>query len=336
MTASLDMLSDESRALLKAAPHPMWCTPMLATLTHDHFSDPDWIFERKLDGERALAFRNGDRVRLMSRNQKDLNKTYPELVDAIAAQTATDFVADGEIVAFDGNVTSFSRLQARMQIKNAETARQSPVSVFYYLFDLMHFEGHDLSDLPLRDRKSLLKRALRFSDPLRFTLHRDTKGEAFLREACKKGWEGLIAKRANAVYRHARSTDWLKFKCTQGQELVIGGFTEPKGDRRGFGALLLGYYDTGGALHYAGKVGTGFDDEFLCSFRQKLDRLVQKTSPFAEEVDTTGTTFVEPQFVGEIGFTEWTNSGKLRHPRFLGLRDDKPAAEVTRETGNAT
>jgi bifunctional non-homologous end joining protein LigD len=335
MTAYLDTLSDDCRALLKAAPHPEWCAPMLATLTDDHFSDPDWVFERKLDGERALIFRDGNRVRLLTRNQKALNDTYPELAEAMEQQAPTDFVADGEIVAFDGGVTSFSRLQARMQIKDAEQARQSPVSVIYYLFDLMHFDGHDLSALPLRDRKALLKRVCSFSDPLRFTPHRDTNGEAYLKEACKKGWEGLIAKRADAPYRHARSRDWLKFKCVQGQELVIGGFTQPKGERVGFGALLVGYNENG-ALRYAGKVGTGFDDDFLRDFRQRLDGIAQKTSPFADEIDATDATFVRPELVGEIGFTEWTNSGKLRHPRFLGLRDDKPAADVTRETADAT
>lgn len=335
MAAGLDTLSDDCRAQLNAAPHPEWCAPMLATLTNDHFSDPDWIFERKLDGERALTFRDGERVRLLTRNRKPLNDTYPELTDAIVRQAPTDFVADGEIVAFDGDVTSFSRLQARMQIKDAEQARKSPVSVCYYLFDLIHLDGQDLSALPLRDRKALLKRAFDFSDPLRFTTHRDTKGEAYLKEACKKGWEGLIAKRTDGPYRHGRSRDWLKFKCVQGQELVIGGFTEPNGERVGFGALLVGYYNDG-ALRYAGRVGTGFDDAFLRDFRERLDKLAQETSPFADEVDATKTTFVRPELVGEIGFTEWTRTGKLRHPRFLGLRDDKPARDVTRETADTS
>jgi len=331
MTAGLESLSDENRDRLRSAAHPEWCAPMLATLTDDHFSDPGWIYERKLDGERALAFRDGERVRLLTRNRKELNATYPELTEAIWRQAAGDFVADGEIVAFDGDVTSFSKLQARMQIKDADTARESPVAVHYYLFDLLHVDAHDLSSLPLISRKALLKRALDFDDPLRFTPHRNADGEAYLRDACEKGWEGLIAKRADAGYHHGRSTDWLKFKCVTGQELVIGGFTEPKGDRVGFGALLVGYYDEDDALRYAGKVGTGFDDEFLRSFREKLDSLARKTSPFSDEVQDPRATFVSPELVGAFGFTEWTESGKLRHPRFLGLRDDKPAREVVRE-----
>ncbi len=336
MTTGFETLCDENRDLLQSAAHPEWRAPMLATLTDDHFSDPDWIYERKLDGERALAFRDGDRIRLLTRNRKALNATYPELADAIARQAPGDLVADGEIVAFDGDVTSFSKLQARMQIKDADTARESPVAVYYYLFDLVHFAGHDLSALPLRARKALLKRVIDFDDPLRFTPHRNADGGAYLQEACEKGWEGLIAKRADAGYRHARSTDWLKFKCVKGQELVIGGFTAPKGNRVGFGALLVGYYDDDNALRYAGKVGTGFDDDFLCSFRKRLDGLSRKTSPFSDEVRETSATFVSPELVGEFGFTEWTDSGKLRHPRFLGLRDDKPARAVVRERPRAT
>lgn len=331
MNAALDTLSDKSRALLESAPHPDWCAPMLATLTDDRFSDPDWIYERKLDGERALAFRDGDRIRLLTRNRNMLNDTYPDLVDAIARQRHANFVVDGEIVAFDGNISSFSRLQERMQITYAEKARASPVPVYYYLFDLPYLEGNDLSALPLRDRKALLKRVFDFSDILRLTPHRNADGEVFLKEACDKGWEGLIAKRANAPYRHSRSTDWLKFKCGHGQELVIGGFTEPHGSRIGFGALLVGYHDDEGALRYAGKVGTGFGDDFLRSFRERLNGLVRDTSPFADEVQDQTASFVTPELVAEIGFTEWTDAGKLRHPRFLGLRDDKAPRDVVRE-----
>jgi len=161
-------------------------------------------------------------------------------------------------------------------------------------------------------------------------VHRNRDGESYFKEACKKGWEGVIAKRAASEYQHKRSADWLKFKCAEGQELVIGGFTAPKGSRIGFGALLVGYYEDG-ALHYAGKVGTGFDDEFLAEFRKRLDRLARKTSPFAEQIGEKDVTWVSPELVGEFGFTEWTRSGKLRHPRFLGLRWDKAPEEVVRE-----
>jgi len=309
--------------------HPDWMAPMLAVLTDARFSDPDWIFERKLDGERVLAFRHGDDIRLMTRNRNDVTSTYPELAEALLDQPARDFVADGEAVAFDGDVTSFSRLQGRIQIRDADRARDSGIAVRLYLFDLLHLDGHDLTGQPLRDRKAALFRAMTFADPIRYAAHRNEKGEAFFREACQKGWEGLIAKDATAPYHHGRSRDWLKFKCAKGQELVIGGFTEPGGSRRGFGALLLGYFEDD-RLRYAGKVGTGFDDAFLDEFRQTLDARRQDAPPFDDDVDEQAI-WIEPDLVAEIGFTEWTDAGRLRHPRFLGLRRDKPARDVTRE-----
>lgn len=333
MSAPSDALSDEERELLKPAGPPDWQAPMLATLTEKRFSDPGWIYERKLDGERALAFRDGKTVRLLSRNRKHIGRSYPELVEALQGQAPRDFVVDGEIVAFSGGRSSFSRLQQRMQIKDPEEARASGVSVIFYLFDILHLDGQDLDELPLRARKALLKRALEFERPLRFTSHRNGDGEAYFEEACEKGWEGVIAKRAEGSYRHGRSTDWLKFKCTHGQELVIGGFTEPQGSREGFGALLVGYYE-GDKLRYAGKVGTGYDDAFLRDFRKQMDKLTRQSSPFADSVREKAATWIAPELVGEFGFTEWTSDGKLRHPRFLGLRRDKPAKDVVREVGN--
>jgi len=327
-------LPQAQREKLEKQSHPDWTAPMLARLTHDHFSDPDWIFERKLDGERMLAFRDGDRVRLLSRNRKELSDTYPELAEAVADQAADDFVVDGEVVAFEGKVTSFSRLQGRMQTRDKEAARSSGVAVYYYVFDLVHLAGRGLEQLPLRSRKALLKKNLDFSNRLRFSAHRNERGKALLKDACRRGWEGLIAKRADSSYQHSRSSDWLKFKCTAGQELVIGGYTSPQGEREGFGALLLGYYEDG-SLRYAGRVGTGFDDELLRRLKKKMDRISRKTSPFDEEVKNGDVTWVAPKLVAEIGFTEWTESGKLRHPRFLGLRRDKAAREVVREEPGA-
>ena len=323
--------SSLSRLLAEApkAVAPEWLEPMLAVLTDDRFSDPDWIFERKLDGERILAFRDGDRVRLMTRNRNDVTATYPELSDAIAAQPERDFVADGEVVAFDGKLTSFSRLQGRMQIDDRARARASGIAVHFYLFDLLHLDGHDLTSLPLRRRKSILSRALRFKDPLRYCPHRNETGKARFDEACARGWEGLIAKDATAPYVHGRSRKWLKFKCSHGQEFVIGGFTRPSGAREGFGALLLGYYEDD-RLRYAGKVGTGFDDDFLVTFRKTLEARRRQTSPFDDTAEEDAL-WVRPDLVAEIGFTEWTDAGKLRHPRFLGLRRDKPAGDVIRE-----
>jgi bifunctional non-homologous end joining protein LigD len=198
------------------------------------------------------------------------------------------------------------------------------------LLDTLGTEERKLDSLPLRTRKLLLKRAISFSGRLRYTTHRNTDGEAYFAAACDKSWEGVIAKLADSPYTDGRSRDWLKCKCGHGQELVIGGFTEQKGHRQGFGALLVGYYE-GDELRYAGKVGTGFDDDFLEEFRGRLDRIERKTSPFDDEVDEGDAHWVRPEIVGEFGFTEWTHSGKLRHPRFLGLRRDKDARDVVRE-----
>jgi bifunctional non-homologous end joining protein LigD len=211
-------------------------------------------------------------------------------------------------------------------------ARLTGVEVFYYIFDVPHLAGYDMTAVGLRHRKVLLAGARSFDDPLRFTTHRDTEGEAVYQEACAEGWEGVIANRAVSPYVQRRSTDWLKFKCVNRQEFVIGGFTDPRGSRVGFGALLVGYYEDGD-LRYAGKVGTGYDTRTLLELGKQLRELETKDSPFAEPVREKGAHWVRPELVAEVGFTEWTNDGKLRHPRFLGLRNDKPARSVVREHG---
>ena len=241
---------------------------MKAKLTDCPFSDPAWVFERKLDGIRAAVSKRGGAVTLASRTGKPLTSAYPELVEALEAEPAAEFLADGEIVAFDGARTSFERLQGRMGVHDARLARLTGIPVFLYLFDLLGFDGHDLTGLPLRERKRFLRKALSFEDPVRYTPHRDERGEDFFREACAKGWEGLIAKRAESAYVHGRSGDWLKLKCSREQELVIGGFTPPQGARKRFGALLVGYYEDG-ELRYAGKVGTGFSEGTLADSRRQ-------------------------------------------------------------------
>lgn len=330
MTDCLAGVPAPDRDLLDPAKRPEWRAPMTAVLTKKRFSDPGWIYERKLDGERALAIRDGGSLRLMTRNRKEIIATYPEFADALERQSCRRFVVDGEIVAFEGAVTSFARLQRRMQIADADEARNSGVAVFYYLFDILYLGGYRLERLPLRTRKALLKSALAFPDPLRLTSHRNRNGEAYFEQACEKGWEGIIAKKADSPYRHARSRDWLKFKCSKGQDLVIGGFTEPFGERIGFGALLVGYY-ADGKLRYAGKVGTGYDDETLRRLRKRMARLARDNSPFADAVKGKDVTWVSPKLVGEFKLTEWTEGGKLRHSRFLGLRRDKAAKAVVRE-----
>jgi bifunctional non-homologous end joining protein LigD len=305
---------------------------MLATLTEDRFSDPQWIFERKFDGIRLLAFRDGDTVRLRSRNQLPLENTYPEIVDALAAQDCRRFALDGEVVAFEGRRTSFSRLQGRSGIHNAAAARASRIAIYYYVFDMPHLEGYDTTRLPLTWRKRLLRSALTFHDPLRLTAHRVGVGEKMYEEACRRGDEGVIAKRADAPYAAGRSPNWLKFKCVRDQEFVVGGYTAPKGSRVALGALLVGYYD-GTQLVYAGKVGTGFTDRVLRELREQLDALASDVTPFTgSQPKERDARWVKPELVAQIGFTEWTREGKLRHPRYQGLRNDKAAAEVVRET----
>ena len=298
--------------------------PMKAVLADKPFSDPDWIFERKLDGIRCLAIKDASGVRLMSRTGRLMNHEYPGLVEALEREPSEDFIGDGEIVAFANGITSFSRLQRRGRER---------VPVFLYLFDLPRHEGEDLRPQPLRERKARLRRALEFGGPLRFNPHRRGEhGEKVYREACEKGLEGVIAKRADSPYRSGRSRDWLKLKCHAEQELVIGGYTAPKGSRTEFGALLVGYYDDRGRLRYAGKVGTGFDQHTLKELGARLRELEQDRSPFEPfKPIPAGTHWVRPGLVAQIGFGEWTRDGRLRHPRHLGLRDDKPAREVVRE-----
>jgi bifunctional non-homologous end joining protein LigD len=303
--------------------------PMKAVLSDQPFSNPGWVFERKLDGERCGAVRRRGSVHLLSRTGQRLDETYPELVDELATQ-GPDLLVDGEIVAFDRGQTSFSRLQQRIGIRDAERARRSPVAVYYYLFDLLELDGNDVRPLPLLERKKLLRRAVEFHGHLRFTSYRRREGETAFRSACQRGWEGVIAKRADSPYTSARSRDWLKLKCAHGQELVVGGWTAPKGSRRHLGALLVGYYE-GQRLRYAGKVGTGFDQATLEHLAGELARLERPGSPFELGGPPRSANWAEPQLVAEIGFAEWTRDGKLRQPRYQGLRDDKPAREVVRE-----
>jgi bifunctional non-homologous end joining protein LigD len=304
---------------------------MKAVLHDSPFSDPDWIYERKLDGVRCLAFRTAEGVRLLSRNDKSLNNSYPELVEALEAEPCPEFVVDGEIVAFSGQITSFSRLQRRMHVSDPQRARRTGVAVYFYLFDVLHLEGYDTRRLPNRTRKKLLRASLDFHGRVRFLSHRNRDGEALFKDACARGLEGLIAKRGEGRYSSTRSTDWLKLKCSYEQELVIGGFTAPHGKRTDFGALLVGYNEDRD-LRYAGKVGTGFDQRTLADLGERMRKLERPDPPFADvHPIPKGTHWIEPHLVGQFAFSEWTRDGRLRHPRYLGLRNDKPANEVVRE-----
>jgi bifunctional non-homologous end joining protein LigD len=300
-------------------PAPTTAAAMKAVLTDKRFSDPGWIFERKLDGIRCIAIRDGGPVKLLSRNDLSLNGRYPGIVSTLEADPRMRFAVDGEVVAFEGARTSFQALG------------RPGAAIFYYVFDVLWLDGEDVRSRPLRERKRLLKDALNFQSHVRLSAYRNEDGEAMFAEACAKGWEGVIAKRAESPYTASRSKDWLKFKCEQGQELVIGGFTAPRGSREEFGALLVGHFDADGALRYAGKVGTGFDRETLKDLGARMRELVRDSTPFIDAPRYRDATWVTPELVAQFGFSEWTTAGRLRHPKFLGLRFDKPASQVVRE-----
>lgn len=303
----------------------------LATLRHDRFFRPGWIYERKLDGERCLARKHDGVVRLWGRSGRDISEGFPELVAALEAQDTPDFEVDGEVVAFEGSRTSFGALQPRINVLDARRSLATGVKVFYYLFDAMSVDGVDIRREPLLVRKGLLRDLVDFDDPLRYTVHRTKADDAYFRDICARGWEGLIAKKADSRYVPGRTDTWLKFKCESGQEFVVGGWTDPENSRVGLGALLLGYYRDGD-LHYAGKVGTGFSQALLRDLSETLAGIGTTTCPFAAGDPPTATShWVRPTLVCEVAFSEWTKAGRLRHPRFVGLRRDKQAADVVRE-----
>ncbi len=333
MSDLLQGLSKEEREKARATSMPDWVDPMLAKLTHSYFSSEDWIFEQKLDGERVIAYVEPDgEVRLMSRNKKHINDSYPEIEEGLAQQALAGCILDGEVVALDAdNVSDFQKLQPRMQASSRQESEESGVKVYYYIFDCMYIAGHDITACALLSRKELLKAGVDWHDPLRWTSHRNKDGLDYYREACQKGWEGLIAKLVLSPYIHGRSGNWLKFKCRMQQEFVICGFTDPEGKRVGFGALLLGFY-RGSDLVYAGKVGTGFDDKTLEDLHEQLEPLERATSPYDKgEPEKKGVHFVAPEMVCEVAFAEWTADDRLRHPRYKGLRRDKDPRDVHKE-----
>jgi DNA ligase D-like protein (predicted ligase) len=298
-------------------PRPRYVTPMKAVLTADRPAGPDWVFERKLDGIRCLAVKDGGRTRLYSRNELSLDDRYPAIAVALDADPGDGFVIDGEAVAFVGDRDRFGGGEGSV--------------LYYYVFDVLFAAGRDVRSLPLEERRAVLEGLVRWRDPLRITEQVTGDGAALLADACRDGWEGLIAKRIGTKYVSTRSRDWLKLKCTRAQELVVGGFTAPRGSRTDLGALLVGHFD-GDRLRYAGKVGTGFTRATLRELAEQLAPLVRATSPFEpEDGIPRAATWVEPQLVAQIAFMEWTADGRLRHPSFLGLRFDKPAREVVRE-----
>jgi bifunctional non-homologous end joining protein LigD len=303
---------------------------MLATLTDRRDFGDDWLLERKLDGERCVTRKMGRDVRLESRTGKDLTSTYPEVRSAVAAQDHRDLLLDGEVVAFDGEQTSFTRLQQRLGVARPSNELVDKFPVVYCVFDLLEADGEDLTSRPLLERRARLM-TIQSSPALQHTEAWRDHSERRFADACRSGWEGLIAKRADAPYTAGRSKDWLKLKCVWEQEFVVGGYTDPAGSRSDFGALLVGYYEQG-SLRYAGRVGTGYSNATLHDLGSRLRKLHTAEPAFVDARPVPrGTHWTRPVLVAQIGFAEWTNDGRLRQPRFLGLRDDKSPAEVVRE-----
>jgi bifunctional non-homologous end joining protein LigD len=304
---------------------------MLATLSSRREFGDEWLLERKFDGERCVAHKVGDTVRLESRTRKELTSTYPEVRAALVAQHARKLVLDGEVVAFEAEQTSFGRLQQRLGVAAPSAELIAAFPVVYCVFDLLELGGQDLRGRPLHERRETLTRRLLPRTGLQLSEAWRGDSQRRFAEACRSGWEGLIAKHVDGVYSAGRSQEWLKLKCTSEQELVIGGYTDPAGGRTDFGALLVGYYETG-RLRYAGKVGTGYSAATLRDLGRRLRALETAESPFADARPIPrGTHWTRPELVAQIGFAEWTRDGRLRQPRFLGLRDDKPPDEVVRE-----
>ena len=302
------------------SPQAAFVPPMLAKLVAESPAGGDWVYERKLDGLRCIAVRSGDRVELWSRSRQSFTGRFGGIVDAVGRLPGGDVVLDGEIVALEGDRTSFALLQRPGSV----------ATPLLYTFDVLHLDGTDVRDRPLLERKKLLAGILKGRGAVRRVDHLNGDPDELLRRACADGWEGLIAKRAGGPYRSGRSSDWLKLKCSASQELVIGGWTEPRGSRTHFGALLVGYFDSEG-LRYAGKVGTGFDSTTLADLHRRLVARERPTPPFADRVRERAAHWAEPELVANFAFTEWTTDGKLRHPRYEGLRFDKDPRTVTRE-----
>jgi bifunctional non-homologous end joining protein LigD len=311
----------------------------LATLAERPFSDPAWIFEMKYDGVRVLASRRGDRVELYGRSGQDTTSRYPEIGRALRALPIDSFVIDGEIVALDDRGRpSFQRLQPRMAVTDPReserlAAVRPAIGVF---FDCLMLDGRDLRRLPLVDRKECLRLLVPSLGTVRYGDHVPETGEAFYEVASEQRLEGIVAKRARSPYSGARTRDWIKIKCQRRQEFVVGGYTDPQGSRGHFGALHLGLYDGPAAaprLVYVSKVGTGFDDARLESIWKQLQPLARATPPFETGAIPAGRGhhWVEPRLVADVRFTDWTDDGGIRHPTFMGLRDDKKPTECRRE-----
>ena len=311
--------------------------PMLATSINDPFDGPDWLFEIKWDGYRAVAFIENGKVRLVSRNQNELTARYPELKDLATSVKAKTAILDGEVVALDEQGrASFSLMQQRTGFRPG--GRRAPtnadVPVLYYAFDLLYLDGYDWRKLPLEERKKKLASILITGDAMRYSDHYEQQGKALFEIARQKGLEGILAKKRDSVYQERRSSEWLKIKIRHQLEAVIGGYTEPEGSRAHFGSIVLGLYDKHGRLIHVGQAGSGFNQKSLDEIWKMLKATETKQKPFYGEVEALRKVYwVKPELVAEIEYAEWTEGAtggsgpKLRAPVFLGLRDDKDPKE---------
>jgi bifunctional non-homologous end joining protein LigD len=295
---------------------PFRAKPMLATLVPEPFHRPGWVYEEKYDGYRILAYKEGRRVVLLSRNGKDRTESFSDVSRAIETLPDRTLLLDGEAVAFD------RRLVSRFQL-----LQQGETPIVFAVFDCLYRSGEDLRGQPLTRRREELEDAIGRTERLFASRRLGSNGLAAFRLARKKGFEGMVGKNASSTYHEGRSIDWLKVKAKQEDEFVIGGYTPPSGLRTHFGALLLGAY-RGSELRYVGKVGTGYTEKTLASLHRQFRPLEQKTPPFADPPREKGATWLAPRLVAQIAYQEWTADGKLRQPVFLGLRDDKKPGEV--------
>jgi bifunctional non-homologous end joining protein LigD len=307
--------------------------PMLATSIDEPFDGPEWLFEIKWDGYRAVAFIENNKARLISRNQNELTARYPELKDLPNFVKAKNAILDGEVVALDDEGrASFSLMQQRTGFRpgGRRTATNADVPVLYYAFDLLYLDGFDWRRVPLEDRKKKLASILVTGDFLRYSDHYEQQGKALFELARQKGLEGILAKKRDSIYQERRSSEWLKIKIRHRLEAVIGGYTQPEGSRAHFGSVVLGLYDKQGRLIHVGQAGSGFNQQSLAEISQLLKKRETKQKPFYGDVEALRkVTWVKPELVAEIEYAEWTDGAsggsgpKLRAPVFLGLRDDK-------------
>ncbi len=324
-------------AAARKARMPEAINPMLATLVDEPFSDSDWIFETKWDGFRSVCFVNKGKARFVSRNQIEMTPQYPELANVAKQIDAKEAILDGEIVALDEHgMPRFQLLQNKLRIRSGSYAKATKAQIVYFVFDLLYYDGYDLMNCAVVERKALLEKILRPAAFIKYADHIEGDGEDFFKQIEKFRLEGMIAKRAASKYVQKRSSDWLKVKTVMRSEVVIGGYTQPRGTRSYFGSLVCGLY-RGDELHYVAHVGGGFNERTLASTHKLMQPLKTNKSPFVTVPKTNEPVqWLKPKLVGEVKFSEWTADERMRHPVFLGMREDKKPEDCRFEVEHDT